>query len=85
MKEAVAAAGRATWDLRVLGTLPIVKADDGSIALDATMEHVEPMVDAGVTDFLLNLGVPSDPDEAEDRLAPVVSAFRQAVGRTGQE
>lgn len=81
MREAVAAAGRDHWDLQVVGTLPVVKGDAG-LDLDATMEAVGPLVEAGVTDFRANLSLSNDPSEAEDQLAPVVSAFRSAVGRS---
>jgi probable F420-dependent oxidoreductase len=74
-------AGRTSAGFRVAGNLPVVRRDDRSIDLDATMAGVAPLVDAGVTDFRVHLPLPSDHDGAVEAFAPVVAAFRDAVGR----
>ena len=68
-------------DLQVIGSLPVVRSDDG-VDLDATMARLPPLVAAGVTDFRANLALPDDLDGATEALAHVVAAFRSAVGRT---
>ena len=80
MREAVADYDRDPSGLGVVGTLPIVRTDDG-VDLAATMDSVPAMVEAGVTDFRAHLPIPSDASEAHDYLAEVVAAFRPAAGR----
>ena len=81
MREGVAAAGRDPADLRVVGSLPVVRSDDRSVDLARTMDGVPALVELGVTDFQTNLPVPDDTSAAADYLADVVAAFRSAVGR----
>ena len=80
MRVAVAAAGGDGDAIQVAGTLPVVRRDDRGIELDATMERVGPLVDAGITDFRAYLPVPSAYDDAVDYLRGVVDAFRGATG-----
>ena len=80
MREAVAGFDRDPSDIGVVGTLPVVRTDDG-VDLAATMEGVPALVDAGVTDFRAHLPIPDDPAAAHDYLADVVAAFRPAAGR----
>ncbi len=80
MREAVAGFDRDPAGIGVVGTLPVVRTDDG-VDLAATMDGVPPLVDAGVTDFRAHLPIPDDPAAAHDYLAPVVDAFRPATGR----
>ena len=80
MREAVASYDREPSGLGVVGTLPIVRTDDG-VDLAATMDSVPALVEAGVTDFRAHLPIPSDAAEAHDYLAEVVAAFRPAAGR----
>ena len=80
MREAVASYDRDPSGLGVVGTLPIVRTDDG-VDLAATMDSVPAMVEAGVTDFRAHLPIPSDAAAAHDYLAEVVAAFRPAAGR----
>lgn len=80
MREAVTSYDRDPSDLGVVGTLPIVRTDDG-VDLAATMDSVPAMVEAGVTDFRAHLPIPSDASEAHDYLAEAVAAFRPAAGR----
>ncbi|WP_420618342.1 TIGR03619 family F420-dependent LLM class oxidoreductase [Candidatus Poriferisocius sp.] len=80
MREAVAGYDRDPSGLGVVGTLPIVRTDDG-VDLAATMDSVPALVEAGVTDFRAHLPIPSDAAEAHDYLAQVVAAFRPAASR----
>ena len=80
MREAVAGYDRDPSNLGVVGTLPIVRTDDG-VDLVATMDSVPALVEAGVTDFRAHLPIPSDAAEAHDYLSEVVTAFRPAAGR----
>jgi probable F420-dependent oxidoreductase len=79
MREAVAAAGGDGDAIQVAGTLPAVRRDDRSIDLDATMERVPPLVDAGVTDFRAYLPVPSAYDAAVDYLGGIADGFHRAT------
>ncbi len=81
MWKLVEAEGRDPHDLQVIGSLPVVRSDDG-IDLSATMARLPPLVAAGVTDFRANLALPDDLDGATEALSHVVAAFRSAVGRT---
>ena len=80
MREAVSGYDRDPSDIGVVGTLPIVRTDDG-VDLAATMDSVPALVEAGVTDFRAHLPIPSDAAEAHDYLAGVVATFRPAAGR----
>jgi hypothetical protein len=79
MREAVAAAGGDGDAIQVAGTLPAVRRDDRTIDLDATMERIGPLVDAGVTDFRAYLPVPSAYDAAVDYLRGIADAFHGAT------
>jgi probable F420-dependent oxidoreductase len=79
MRDAVEAAGGDGRAMQVAGTLPAVRLEDRSIDLDATMERVLPLVDAGATDFRAYLPVPSVYDDAVDYLRGVVDAFHAAT------
>jgi len=79
VKEGVAAAGRDATDLQVVGTLPVVKGDDGVVDLGRTMEVVPALRDAGVTDFRAGFTWPANPREALDDLSAFVAAFRAAA------
>src|SRR5262249_42844363 len=73
--------GRDPDELQIVGTLPAVKGDDGTVDLEPTMDGVPWLVELGVTDFRAHLPVPDDPSAARDYLAGVVRAFRATVGR----
>jgi alkanesulfonate monooxygenase SsuD/methylene tetrahydromethanopterin reductase-like flavin-dependent oxidoreductase (luciferase family) len=79
MRQAVAAAGGDGHAMQVAGTLPTVWRDDRSVDLDATMERVLPLVDAGVTDFRARLRVPSEYDAAVDYLRGFADVFHTAA------
>jgi probable F420-dependent oxidoreductase len=78
MRAAVGATGRDATAIGVAGTLPVVRHDDRSVDIAATMARVPPLVDAGVTDFRAHLPIPGG-DAAEQYLADVVGAFRTAT------
>jgi probable F420-dependent oxidoreductase len=82
MKERLAEAGRDPSDLQVTGTLPQVKADDGSLDLDRTMEQVPAFAEAGLTDLRVHRKFPADRSAALDELSGIVAAFRAAAGRS---
>ena len=79
MREAVATAGGNGESLGVAGTLPTVRRQDRSIDLDATMERVHPLVEAGVTDFRAHVPVPSGYDAAVDYLRGIADRFHRAT------
>jgi probable F420-dependent oxidoreductase len=79
MRDAVAAAGGDGEGIQVAGMLPIVRREDRSIDLDATMQRVAPLVDAGVTDFRAHLSLPGTYDAAVDFLRGIAGAFREAT------
>ena len=62
--------------------LPVVKADDGSLDLDRTMEQVPALAATGLTDLRGGFRLPDDPSAALDELSTIVAAFRAAAGRT---
>jgi len=79
MRDAVGAAGGDGEGIQVAGMLPAVRREDRSIDLDATMERVAPLVDAGVTDFRAFLPVPDAYDAAVDSLRSVADAFHAST------
>ena len=82
VREALSAAGRDTTGFQVQGRLPVVKGSDGSMDLGRTMDGVPALAEAGITDFRAPVSITLEPGAAADHLAEIVSAFRQAVGRT---
>lgn len=82
LKEELEKLGRKTDDLQVVGYLPFVKGANGEMDINATMDKLEPMIKAGVTDFRGAVTMTVSADEAEAKLRPLVAAFRKAVGRT---
>ncbi len=81
MREALAHEGRDATDLEVVGSLPLVRGEDGRLDIGRTMEGVPGLVAAGVTDFRATLRLPDDEAAARDHLLEVVAAFRGATGR----
>jgi probable F420-dependent oxidoreductase len=79
MREAVASFGRDPRDIEILGNLPIV-TDAGGLPLPhPSMEHLPPLVEAGVTNVEAVLPIPPDYEAAVDYLTPWVEAFQQAA------
>src|SRR5262249_52599965 len=81
MKERLAEVGRDPSDLQVTGTLRLVKADDGSLDLDRTMEQVPTLAEAGLTDARAAFPLPDDPSARLDALSEIVATFRAAAAR----
>jgi probable F420-dependent oxidoreductase len=79
MRDAVAAADGDADAIQVAGTLPAVRREDRSIDLDATMERVHPLVEAGVTDFRAYVPVPSVYAAAVDYLRGIADVFHSAT------
>ncbi len=79
MRQAVADAGGDGDAIQVAGTLPTVRREDRSIDLDATMERVSPLVEAGVTDFRAYVPVPRKYDAAVDYLRGIADVFHTAT------
>ncbi len=82
MRDRLAEAGRDPDGLQVTGTLPLVKADDGSLDLERTMDAVPALAAAGLTDLRGRFHLSDDPSAAVDELRTIVGAFRIAAGRT---
>ena len=78
MRNEVSALGRDPSSIAVVGTLPIVREEDG-INMSATMESVPSLVASGVTDFRAYLPIPTRVEEATDYLSGVVERFREVV------
>lgn len=78
MRAAVDAAGGDGASLAVLGTLPVPRHEDRSPDLAATMGHVPPLAEAGVTDFLVRVRVPDSYAGARDVYSALVRAFTEA-------
>lgn len=76
----VEAAGGDTSGLRVVGNIPVVKGTDGEPDAAASVAAIEPLLAAGVTDFMFRVPFPPA-DEAAPIFAAWSSAFRSAIGR----
>jgi probable F420-dependent oxidoreductase len=68
MKERLAEVGRDPSDLQVTGTLPQLKADDGSFDVDRTMAQVPALAAAGLTDVRGRFNLPQHPSAAVEQL-----------------
>ena len=79
--EALASAGRDVTGFEVAGRLPVVLDNGGDLEVNATMDRLPPLVEAGVTDFRAFVRLPRDRAAATDQLSGIVDAFRKAVGR----
>jgi probable F420-dependent oxidoreductase len=84
MRSLLAEIGHDPTGLGVVGSLPTVRSDDGSLDVAATMDRVPALVEAGVTDFRARFAVPDDRAAALDHLHGVALAFRRAVGRSDE-
>ncbi|MBM3596213.1 MAG: TIGR03619 family F420-dependent LLM class oxidoreductase [Alphaproteobacteria bacterium] len=81
MREAVAKAGGDVSAMRIIGNLGLKKGDNGRTDVEASMERVGAMLEAGVTDFSVRLDPPGDHDDAVAYMEPLVAGFRAATGR----
>lgn len=85
--EKVAAEGGDPSKLRVLGTVPLVKnkgsaPSAGSVDMAASVSALAPLIDTGVTDFVLRIPGLANND-APEALQAWSTAFRRATGRVG--
>jgi hypothetical protein len=85
MKDALTKVGGDAAALQVVGHLPSVRRENGSIDVERTMERLPTLVAAGVTDFFAVLPMPREQSAAEDYLHGIVAPFRAAVGRSQHE
>jgi probable F420-dependent oxidoreductase len=79
MREAVASFGRDPSEIEVQGGLPLVTDAGGQPLAHPSMEHLPPLVAAGVTNVDVVLPIPSDYQAAVDYLTPWVEVFTQAI------
>lgn len=82
LREALAQAGRDATGFQVQGRLPVVKGPDGTMDLARTMEGVPALAEAGITDFRAPVSITLEPSVTAEYLTEMVTAFRQAVGRS---
>jgi probable F420-dependent oxidoreductase len=82
IREELEKAGRSTEGFQATTHLPGVRKDDGQLDPERTMEAVPALVEGGITDVRVTLSLPDDRAAVEDLLAPIVLAFRSAVGRS---
>ena len=80
MRGAVSRQGRDPAGIEVAGVLPVSRDTGGNPLVDATMSAVPDLLEAGVTDFRVNLGPPAGVDAAAEYLAPWTEAFSVATG-----
>lgn len=78
MRKAVEDLGRDPRDIAVTGTLPVVRTDDG-VDLATTMRAAPALIEAGVTDLRIYLGIPAGVDAATEYLSGVVEHFAAAT------
>ncbi len=81
MKAELAKLGRDVSDLQATCALPVVNDAKGEMDIPRTMEKLRPLVEAGVTDFRMNLPLPGHQGAATEKVRKVVAGFRTAVGR----
>jgi alkanesulfonate monooxygenase SsuD/methylene tetrahydromethanopterin reductase-like flavin-dependent oxidoreductase (luciferase family) len=79
IRDALAEAGRDPSKLGVVGSLRVERDDDARVDPVATMAPVGRMADAGITDFRLQMSIPTDHARALDELSALVEAFRAVV------
>ncbi|HEY3736955.1 MAG TPA: TIGR03619 family F420-dependent LLM class oxidoreductase [Jatrophihabitans sp.] len=81
LRAALEEAGRDPAGLRVAGHLDVVRRDDKSVDIEATVQNVPELIAAGVTDFRYQQRLPQDNDAVGELLTDLVDAFRSAAGR----
>ena len=79
MKRAIADAGGDPADLQVQGSAALVKGSDRTIDVRASVAVVPRIVADGATDIRFAGSLPSDPGQASEVLAELVSAFRKVT------
>jgi len=82
MREALHRIGRDPSNLEVVGALPRMRDSNGEIDIGRTMEEVPRLVSGGVTDLRLGIRIPRERAHAIELVSEIVSAFRDAAGRS---
>ncbi|MDP7721675.1 TIGR03619 family F420-dependent LLM class oxidoreductase [Mycobacterium sp. TY814] len=80
MKRAIADTGTDPSGLEVQGSAALVKGSDRRIDVRASVAVVPRILADGATDIRFSGSLPSDPDQAREVLAELVSAFRAITG-----
>jgi probable F420-dependent oxidoreductase len=80
MRRLLEAEGRDPKGVGVSGPLKLVRDGDGKVDLNATMDAIPALVEAGQTDFRGAIPVPRDVDAATEVYAEFVEAFRKVTG-----
>ena len=75
MRDALSALGRDPAGIEVAGTLPVERDSDGNPSIESTMSAVPGLLEAGVTNFGVNLRPPAGVDAAAEYLAPWAQSF----------
>jgi probable F420-dependent oxidoreductase len=81
MRTRVDEAGGDGAGLATLAPLPARRRSDRTVDLAATMDRVPALVDAGVTDLLVQVKAPDSLAAAQDLYPELVARFREATGR----
>jgi len=81
MRAEVDALGGDAAALSVLAPLPLQRRDDGSLDLEASMDRVPVLVDAGVTDVLVHVRVPDSEVGTQETFSELAAVFKAASGR----
>lgn len=72
-------AGRDADGFRIMGTLRLVRAENGAIDFERSTHAVAPWLQAGITDFRIGVDPPNDFDAARDYFSELVVAFEHAA------
>ena len=67
--------------LEVQGTA-LLKADDGSLDIDASIAQAAKQVAAGATDVRFGGSLPDDPQQAADEFTELVGAYRERAANS---
>jgi probable F420-dependent oxidoreductase len=73
LRTAYEAAGRGDDELRVRAPLPIVRNDEGTPSLEATLDGIDELATAGVTDVYITFTAFASDDAATDRFFEVLA------------
>lgn len=79
MRRRLADAGRDWGGLQVSAGLRLVRHEDRSVDIKATVNALRPLLAAGIADFRGSLPVPSGIEPATEAYAELVTAFREVA------
>lgn len=83
LRAALADAGRDPDGLLVLGNLALARRSDGTPDPVGTVAGIDPLLEAGVTDFRVGWPAPAGREAATESYGTLVAAFRAATGAGG--